>query len=164
MTRCQKLVVVALCGLCLGGCGTSVSVPAFSAPKTPASRSSAPASSGANGEPAGSTADFFFDPERVTLTQSGTIRVDYGIRPLRYAGPLGCKGRTFAGDVTDNINFVFRYGSRDAWLGWDNGNVWHFTHRPRIGHGTITFAQRFSDGRHMRIVVHCPAPRHTGRL
>jgi hypothetical protein len=71
---------------------------------------------------------------------------------------------TFAGDVTEHIDFVIRYGSRDAWLGWDNGNVWHFTHGPRIGRGTITFAQRFSDARQMRIVVHCPPPPATGRL
>ncbi len=128
----------------LAGCGVSIPTPRI--PSIPSSSAS------------GATAEFFFDPEKVTISQSGHIQVDFGVPALRYRGPLGCRGRTFAGDVTDNIRFVFRYGSRDAWLGWDNGNVWHFTHRPRVSHGTVIFAQRFRDGRHMRIVVHCPPP------
>ena len=144
----MRLASAPLLVLVLAGCGASVSVPKF--PSIPSSSAS------------GDTGEFFFDPERVTITQSGRVEVDFGVRALRYHGPLGCRGRTFAGDVTSHINFVFRYGARDAWLGWDNGNVWHFTRRPKIGAGTVTFAQRFSDGRAMRIVVHCPPP--SGRL
>jgi hypothetical protein len=152
-TTAIRLMSALLGAAILAGCGLSIPVPKI--PKIP----SIPSFKGS-----GDTAEFFFDPEQVTLTQAGRVEVDYGVPALRYAGPLGCLGRTFAGDVTDNINFVFRYGARDAWLGWDNGNVWHFTHRPRLGRGTITFAQRFSDGRNMRIVVHCPPPPRSARL
>lgn len=141
------LPLLAAASLAAAGCGPSVSIPTVP-----------------SFDPQGDTADFSFDPEHVTITQSGRVEVDYGVPALRYQGPLGCKGRTFAGDVTRHINFVFRYGSRDAWLGWDNGNTWHFTRRPKIGDGTVTFAQRFPSGRRMRIVVHCPPPPRTGRL
>jgi hypothetical protein len=145
--------------LALAGCGATVSVPSISSVSSVPSRPSVPSFHGA-----GDTADFYFDPEHVVLTQSGRVRADYGEPALRYSGPLGCRGRAFAGDVTDNIQFLFRYGSRDAWLGWDNGDVWHFTRPPKIGPGTVTFAQRFSDGRRMRVVVHCPPPPRGGRL
>jgi hypothetical protein len=146
--------------LALAGCGVSIPVPKVpTIPKTP----STPSSNGSE-EPDGDAADFFFDPEHVTIIQSGRIQVDFGVPALHYSGPLGCRGRTFSGDVTDNINFVFRYGARDAWLGWDNGNIWHFTHRPIVGHGTVVFVQHFSDGRTMRIIVHCPPPPRGGRI
>src|SRR5437660_7453657 len=110
-----------LVGVILAGCG------AFAIPKVPSFK--APSFKAPSFKPtkgSGDTADFFFDPERVTIIQSGRIQVDFGVPALRYRGPLGCRGRTFEGDVTDNIKFVFRYGSRDASLGWDNSNVWHF--------------------------------------
>ncbi len=158
LTRLAKLALIV--ALVAAGCGPTIQIPKihipnFQIPKIPRIGSS-------NGT--GDTADFFFDPEHVTITQSGRIQVNFGVPALRYSGPLGCRGRTFSGDVTENINFVFRYCSRGAWLGWDNGNIWHFTHRPTIGHGTVTFAQRFSDGRHMVIVLHCPPPPRTARL
>jgi hypothetical protein len=160
--RAVKALVIAGvvgCSLTVAACG-----PAFPVPRIPKFPSIPSVPSTPSFNASGDTADFFFDPEHVTITQSGRVQVDFGVPALRYRGPLGCRGRTFTGDVTDNINFVFRYGSRDAWLGWDNGNTWHFTHRPRIGHGTVTFAQHFSDGRTMVIVVHCPPPPRTGRL
>jgi hypothetical protein len=156
VTVALRLVPVAAL---IAGCGATITVPTF--PKVPAS-AKAPSTKPSNG--AGDTADFFFDPEHVWVTQSGRIQINAGVPALRYSGPLGCRGRTFEGDVTADIEFVFRYGARDAWLGWSNGNIWHFTHRPKIAHGSVTFAQRFSDGRQMVIVVHCPPPPRQARL
>jgi hypothetical protein len=148
LTRAVPAALAA--ALIIAGCGPTIQIPKFPKfPKVPSTPSS---------NPSGDTADFFFDPEQVTVTQAGRIQVNFGVPALRYSGPLGCTGRTFSGNVTEDINFVFRYGSRGAWLGWDNGSIWHFTHRPRIGHRKVVFAQDFSDGRDMVIVVHCPPP------
>lgn len=160
MKRTRLIPVALVVGLVVTGCGSTIQIPKIHVPKFQIPKIPGIGSSSGSGD----TADFFFDPEHVMITQSGRIQGNFGVPALRYSGPLGCRGRTFSGDVTDSINFVFRYGSRGAWLGWDNGNIWHFTHRPTIAHGTVTFAQHFSDGRHMVIVVHCPAPPRTARL
>ena len=158
--RVMRVIPAALAAaVVVGGCGPTIQIPRIPTIPTSPSSPSSPSS-----DARGDTAEFFFDPEHVTIIQSGRIQVDFGVPALRYTGPLGCRGRTFSGDVTDNINFVFRYGSRDAWLGWDNGNIWHFTHRPVIRRGTVRFAQHFSDGRTMVIILHCPPPPRTGRI
>ena len=160
MKRTHLIPVALVVGLVVTGCGPTIQIPKIHVPKFQIPKSPGLGSSSGSGD----TADFFFDPEHVTITQSGRIQVDFGVPALRYSGPLGCRGRTFSGGVTENINFVFRYGSRGAWLGWDNGNIWHFTDRPTIAHGRVTFAQRFPDGRHMVIVLHCRPPPKRPRL
>ena len=75
-----------LVALGLAACGISIPIPRMPpAPKIPSIPSFKTAS--------GDTAEFFFDPEQVTVIQSGRIQVDFGVPALRYRGALGCRGR-----------------------------------------------------------------------
>ena len=146
----RALCVLALAAM-LAGCG--VSTPDFKGVTVP----SASAASG-------DAATFIVDGQTILVRQSGRISTSIGGVPqLTYSGPLGCRGRFFTAHLTEHIDMLFRYTSRDAYLLIGNGDLYHFVTKPRGRHGQLSWDHQFED-RHITVLVDCPPPPRTGPL
>jgi len=108
------------------------------------------------GPGSGDTATFVVDGGITTVTQSGTITLSGTGTPLDYSGPLGCKGRYFEADYTDDVSMDFRYSSQDAFLLIGN-DLYHFASPPVQGDGVLQWSEDFGD-RDIQVKVSCAAP------
>jgi hypothetical protein len=94
----------------------------------------------------------------IRVTQSGTTQVSgYGAH-LDHDGPLGCAGRYFVADYSDDIRILFHYTRKDAWMQIGTDAPYHFPGPPKQGDGTLTWHRTFGD-RPITATVDCPLPK-----
>jgi hypothetical protein len=144
---------MAVGALALAGCGASVQVPSISFPTT--TPSAAGADTGGGG--ADSATFHFPDGGTISVQQSGRATISGYGDALDHDGPLGCRGRYFTGDYTDDIRMLFHYTAHHADLGIGTHAVYHFKGAPtRVGH-SLTWSHHFPDGTY-GVTVRCSRP------
>jgi hypothetical protein len=136
------LILVAVAGLALAGCG---GVPGFSVPSIPDISKTGGAS-------------FDIDGNTFQVSQSGSIQADFGRgNPLTYSGPDGCAGHYFTADYTENIEVFFRYSKKGAYLLIDNGAEPVYRFGPPLRRGKeLIFNNGRSADRRITVLIKCP--------
>ena len=95
-------------------------------------------SSSGGSSPSGDSATFHLGngAGMIRVVQSGRATISGYGSGLDHDGPLGCKGRYFTADYSDNIRILFHYTRRTAHLAIGN-NIYRFTGPPKRGGGSL---------------------------
>jgi hypothetical protein len=111
----------------------------------------------------GDAAVFTIDGRTVAVRETGTasVKVD-GAPEIDHDGPVGCAGRYFTADFTDNVRMMFRYGSQDAYL-LVGSDLYYIGEAPERRGAQLEW-NTTANGHQIDVRATCPAPAPGPRL